>query len=492
MIVSRRHALITHDGEQYGVVGLGATNGTYVRACVPRSAGGPMRVNGPRARVPDSCRRAQTRSGAAVLLHVARAVPPRCGALGRVCSERARHSRRSPNEAACVQVNAQQLRRDGFCPLRAGDVVSFGGPADVWRSGIRLSNPYRFRFEVPPTPTAAPRTAHEDTGGEPPARRRRTEAGAVAVPAQPLPSAPPGRVTRSAAAAAAAAAASAAAAEAAGVPPKSAAAAPLPTFEPRSVAPLKANTFADVVARLVADNTCPICYELVVAPHTLPACSHTFCGECATVWLRAKSSYPCCRERAGKPVYVRALDDLLSCVVEPQLAPEDAQERGRRKRSWQTMQQDMARDARDAVQRFAAVAGGGNAYVPPPHNNTAGAGGGADGALGNASPVRRPPARVAWSVQYARAPRTLCYTCFTVIVPGSVRVVREEAAAGGASTPSREFHHAACRVPGCAPGEVAGVAALRRADCAALLGRMAAAAEAEAAAATQAALASGA
>lgn len=62
--------------------------------------------------------------------------------------------------------------------------------------------------------------------------------------------------------------------------------------------------------------TCAICHELFVRAHTL-SCSHTFCEQCISNWLRKSKICPICRkEVVGKPVHSIVLDNAISKLVE--------------------------------------------------------------------------------------------------------------------------------------------------------------------------------
>ena len=64
-------------------------------------------------------------------------------------------------------------------------------------------------------------------------------------------------------------------------------------------------------------------------------------------WVRRRAVCPMCRGRSGKPVYVRTLDDVILSIVEPTLEADEMVERQRRKKKWQEMQVEFARDARE-------------------------------------------------------------------------------------------------------------------------------------------------
>ena len=310
--------------------------------------------------------------------------------------------------------------------------------------------------------------------------------------------------------------------------------------------PLEGDDLPAVVARLMADCQCAVCHELLVAPHAV-ACGHSFCGECIASWLRARPTCPSCRAHAGKPAYERALDDVLCAIVEPRLDAEATAERSRRKREWQAMQLEAAREAREEAAareaRVAAAGGGGldagfrSAMERVPYlelhrmlrqsteqlqaemrtlqqrfaaaaearaRGAGGAGGGVGGNAGNGAATGRDAADAAggaaapgvtWSVEYARSGRTVCHTCFTGIGEATVRVVREAApppwadlleAALPQAPLIRDFHHVQCRVPTCAFGDVRGMGTLRADDQARVQSLMAAAATAAAEAAAAA------
>lgn len=474
VVVSRRHAAVVFDGEAFTLVDHDARNGTFVRR--PHCQG-PFRV-----RASSEFYRATDQRRASPALRTAHA------------ARRRRHQLRRRKHGA---------RAWRFPPPRAPFLCSLGASLTQrpWlqftTEGVVRHNPYRFLFEAEaeaqqpaqatqtlalaaaapgsataaPQPTAGRRRAREEQEQEDtqrPATRRRTraevearprhraldvDAAALAPPAQEAAAAV-AEVTAADAAAAAAAtrqhsAAVAAVAAAARERAQAAAAAkakaaqPLPTFEPLSVEPLKGDTVGELVAGMAAESACSICFDTLVAPH-VTLCSHVFCGECLSRALKVKpQSCPECRARPGKPLYVRKLDALLCAVVEPRLSAAEAEERQRRKRSWQAMQLAAARSEHSDVEAAAArwlrtamgehpVDGGQQLILIRTDDDDDGGGDGT------------------WSVDYARAAgRLVCHACFLAVAPGSVRVVRER----GAGPPQRRraFFHLAC-CPSACPG----------------------------------------
>jgi len=60
------------------------------------------------------------------------------------------------------------------------------------------------------------------------------------------------------------------------------------------------------------DYNCAICFEQVVAPHSLAGCGHTFCGTCIHKWIKTKKSCPTCRNTSfNLPTYVKTLDEIM-------------------------------------------------------------------------------------------------------------------------------------------------------------------------------------
>lgn len=53
--------------------------------------------------------------------------------------------------------------------------------------------------------------------------------------------------------------------------------------------------------------TCPMCYDWLLASHTL-SCGHMFCGLCLATWLAQKQSCPTCRN----PIVGKCWDELSS------------------------------------------------------------------------------------------------------------------------------------------------------------------------------------
>ena len=62
--------------------------------------------------------------------------------------------------------------------------------------------------------------------------------------------------------------------------------------------------------------TCAICHELFVRAHTL-SCSHTFCEQCISNWLRKNKICPICRKAVvGKPIHSIVLGNAIRKLVE--------------------------------------------------------------------------------------------------------------------------------------------------------------------------------
>lgn len=226
----------------------------------------------------------------------------------------------------------------------------------------------------------------------------------------------------------------------------------LPTFEPRVVAPLVADTAQDVAASIADDCQCGICHDLMVGPHAL-TCGHSFCGECVWTWMRTQPACPICRERTAKPAYERIMDDIICAVVEPRLDAKAMADRNARKKKWQELQVEYARHARETLQvnlralyqRHGLRGSPESAWpaaAPPPPLEARNAGGGG----------------ISWSVEYSPGSRTICLTCFNNINEGAVRVVRAVTTADETEQAMfRSFHHFPCRVPLCPPELLGGL-----------------------------------
>jgi len=290
--------------------------------------------------------------------------------------------------------------------------------------------------------------------------------------------------------------------------------APLPSLTPRRAAPLESEDILSVSARLAAEGKCSICFELMVAPHAL-SCAHSFCGACIFTWMKKSPCCPCCRARSAKPAYERALDDILSCVVEPRLEPGEMEERQRRKHEWAAMHRESVRAEREAVAargpeadsferiraaierlpythlhrilrqsqaqlqaemsllqaRFVTAAGGGAEGAPAPAHlrSLSVAHARAVAAAGLPAEAPPPPVTLAWRVEAARDGHSICHSCFRSVEVQQLRTVHvtmqppwaDLLAAGMSDAHSlRSFFHLGCKAPECRIEEVQGVEAL--------------------------------
>ncbi|KAJ3211859.1 Tripartite motif-containing protein 65 [Entophlyctis luteolus] len=93
-------------------------------------------------------------------------------------------------------------------------------------------------------------------------------------------------------------------------------------------------------AKLLEQLTCSICFECMVAPHTL-SCSHAFCGLCIDDWVKTGyGTCPQCRtkfstQKNTSPAVPNAL--LLSIIetMRPYFSTEELASRAEREREWE-------------------------------------------------------------------------------------------------------------------------------------------------------------
>jgi len=86
------------------------------------------------------------------------------------------------------------------------------------------------------------------------------------------------------------------------------------------------NFIGVALSSIEKDFTCVICQELFKKAHTL-SCSHSFCEQCITDWLKENKNCPTCRKTVkGEPIHTIALDNAISKLVEcfPNLAVSDS------------------------------------------------------------------------------------------------------------------------------------------------------------------------
>jgi len=427
-------------------------------------------------------------------------------------------------------VNGARLTAGGVHSLQDGDVLSFGAPNEV-----RLRVGWR---HLRPPKTVTP--LHASARLTPPPPPFQVQRGGVVIPnpfcyefssanpqlppSEAAPAALSRRRARSPAAAAAAeeaeaeAEAAAAAAEApaqrrrvaAPQPPEEAPpdapnprlpfpelqqaayrAAPLRREPVHNVPPLSGSTLSHAAERMAADLCCSICYETMVAPHVLP-CSHSFCGVCITAWAHKSALCPCCRERFSRPAYERALDELITAVLLPQLGPAEAAARAARREEWAALarlqgaeeaaaaagEAAALRLVNSAIDRALAAAGAGGAERADLQRvrmgvawltgsgsgwraaDSRGGGGGGARARAPGGPADQPQAPLRWSVEYAVA-ASVCHACFRRVDAGDVRVV---SAREGEGRRLRSFWHLACCAPPVSAAQLRGLEALRAGD----------------------------
>jgi hypothetical protein len=420
-------------------------------------------------------------------------------------------------------VNSVMMPRNGRRVLRRGSIVSFGGPVAVFRDGVNVRNPFRYRFEphvdderaLESLPAdqlnAAVAAAVVENGGVADAAVADAavatiasdadvsdalanavgEAIGAAHPSAADGVAPSRRRSRAAlepqtqirrsvrqrvparryadeqSPPRTAAPAAAPAVVPAVAPPLP----PLPTFDPPSVDPLPERSERAIVQRVKDDMQCDICQDLMVAPHIISPCGHFFCGQCITEWFCRKATCPLCRRRCVGSTYVRALDNVIRYVVEPTLDAETNAERDGRRVEWRNMQQRMKMASHQRlleVRRAGIVAQNAanlNMRVMPvaPMMDRILITGAAPPAAADAVPD-------AWAVDYAPSGACICYQCIRNIPQAHIRVRRiimstrahadEMAEATESRTRPNEFYHLACLAPRCAVADVRGLEAL--------------------------------
>lgn len=86
-------------------------------------------------------------------------------------------------------------------------------------------------------------------------------------------------------------------------------------------------TETSMLSSMEEEFTCVICQELFVNAYTLP-CSHSYCEWCIKEWMKSKRQQDCpvCRKRiTSEPVHSRALDNVISKMVEKMSAEVQAE-----------------------------------------------------------------------------------------------------------------------------------------------------------------------
>lgn len=90
----------------------------------------------------------------------------------------------------------------------------------------------------------------------------------------------------------------------------------------------------EALAAVKSEFSCAICQEMLVHCVSMVPCGHMFCGECLAGWLSNKRDCPVCRSEATAPPISNSAVDNCTELLEKQLAPDDLQERLRKKQYW--------------------------------------------------------------------------------------------------------------------------------------------------------------
>jgi hypothetical protein len=196
---------------------------------------------------------------------------------------------------------------------------------------------------------------------------------------------------------------------------------PVPAYVPRELrCPPAEETAPPALVLKIADlSLCAVCLEAMVAPHSNTGCSHSFCGECVTLWAGARTTCPVCRETLGVFTHNKVLDEILDVTLVPTLTAAEREAREARERSWHLLKHSNKKRKRTSPP-FDIVLNAMRAI-------------GAAAARGEVVPIRL----VRYSRGAANGERATCATCTDRIALGDVEAV-------GASQDPRGVHHARC------------------------------------------------
>jgi len=96
------------------------------------------------------------------------------------------------------------------------------------------------------------------------------------------------------------------------------------------------------------DINCCICYETLVAPHSVPGCGHTFCGACIYSWVgKGRRNCPTCRNNSfSTPAYNKQLDEIINSEFVPGLSDDEKESRAERLAQWRIIHAGLIRRKR--------------------------------------------------------------------------------------------------------------------------------------------------
>lgn len=199
--------------------------------------------------------------------------------------ERGYHWIKDTGSSNGTYVNGVEMKGNMPYMLRPNDTITFGGPSNVVRDGNVKRNPFKFRF-IPPHEHAYERVMNHGASVD-----SQTTTGS-------------GKRKREA-----------------------------------DTATTSAHTDSALLDGLKSELECSICQELMVLPHSLPACGHTFCAPCIFTWRRRQASVhstcPICRKDATEfPVPATGYKRILENLVEPRLGRDEMDARRQKLAQW--------------------------------------------------------------------------------------------------------------------------------------------------------------
>ncbi|KAJ3415165.1 Nucleolar protein 10 [Chytridiales sp. JEL 0842] len=137
------------------------------------------------------------------------------------------------------------------------------------------------------------------------------------------------------------------------------------------------------IQKNLADQiTCSICYDVMIAPHSV-TCGHSYCGPCLDDWFkRGKRTCPQCRSYISKqPIYHVALQNIIDVLAPQILSEEDMKFQAERMEVWKVRKRELDAERESKKKggggHGGGGGGGGGGWFAPVGNNLGGGGAGA-------------------------------------------------------------------------------------------------------------------
>ncbi|KAJ3050547.1 hypothetical protein HK097_008513 [Rhizophlyctis rosea] len=103
----------------------------------------------------------------------------------------------------------------------------------------------------------------------------------------------------------------------------------------------RAKQKSDLAERIEEHLLCSICMDMLVAPHSLNPCGHTFCGPCIDEWItRNKKTCPQCRSTITPPsIPSHVIQNIVEATAPTVLTADELTDREKRIQGWKDHQE---------------------------------------------------------------------------------------------------------------------------------------------------------